>query len=64
METFLLSHIFLNHVKIGPVKGIEVFESAGTLVIGVEAPSWPTGNLNSRVYHKEFNSTNDNLFLN
>ena len=43
------SPILRDHFKIGPVNGIEVFKSAGTLVMGVQVPSRQPGNSESWV---------------
>ena len=44
---FEITSILNDHVKIGPVTEIEVFESAGTLVKEVQAPSRQPGNSKS-----------------
>ena len=51
METalLLLQAILSNHVKIGSVTGIEVFDSAGALVKEARVPSRQPGNMKSWV---------------
>ena len=44
-----LQAVLTDHVKIGPVTGIEVFKSAGTLVIEVQVPSQQPGESKSCV---------------
>ena len=58
-----LQSVLEHSVKIGPVSGIEVFKSAGTLVIEVQVPSSQPGNPKSwGVYHEELNNTHDNIY--
>ena len=38
-QNITLQSVLNDHVKIGTVTGIEVFESAGTMVIDVQVPS-------------------------
>ena len=50
-------------VEMGPVTGIEVFNSAETLVIEVQVPSQQPGNPKSRVrISRGMKKTHDNLF--
>ena len=44
-----LQGVLTDHVKIGPVTGIEVYKSAGTLVIELQVPSQQAGGTMSRV---------------
>ena len=49
VQTSRLQSDLNDHVKIGPVTGIDVSKSAGTLVIAVQVPSQQTGNSKSWV---------------
>ena len=52
-----LQAILDDHFKFGPVTGIEVFKSAGTLVAEVQVPSQQPGNSKSWVRISRGNST-------
>ena len=48
---------------IGPVTGVEVFESAETSADKVQIPSRQPGKTLGCVYHEELKNTHDNFFL-